>query len=78
MMDAFHYLRYGLATILAFVGVKMLIDAWVNVPNWVVLAVVGGCLAISIGASLLFKKPEQSPRDGGALGSKEERVETAG
>jgi tellurite resistance protein TerC len=76
MMDAFHYLRYGLAAILAFVGVKMLIDAWVDVPNWIVLAVVGGCLALSIGASLLFKKPE-APPESESLGAAGERVETA-
>ena len=58
MMDAFHFLRYGLAAILAFVGIKMLVDKWVDIPNWVVLTFVGGSLAISIGASLLFKKPE--------------------
>jgi tellurite resistance protein TerC len=78
MMDAFHYLRYGLAAILAFVGVKMLIDVWVDIPNWVVLVTVGGCLALSIGASLLFKKPEQGPAEGEALGTEEEPVETAG
>jgi tellurite resistance protein TerC len=77
MMDAFHYLRYGLAAILAFVGVKMLIDAWVDIPNWIVLAVVGGCLALSIGASLLFKKPE-APPESESLGAAGERVETAG
>ncbi len=76
MMDAFHYLRYGLAAILAFVGVKMLIDAWVDIPNWIVLAVVGGCLALSIGASLLFKKPE-APPESESLGAAGERVETA-
>jgi tellurite resistance protein TerC len=77
MMDAFHFLRYGLAAILAFVGVKMMIDKWVDVPNWIVLAIVGGCLAISIGASLLFKKPE-TPPEGESLGTTGERVETAG
>ncbi len=77
MMDAFHFLRYGLAAILAFVGVKMMIDKWVDIPNWIVLAIVGGCLAISIGASLLFKKPETPPA-GETLGAPGERVETAG
>jgi tellurite resistance protein TerC len=81
MMDAFHYLRYGLAAILAFVGIKMLLDKWVDIPNWIVLAIVGGCLAISIGASLLFKKPEapeQSQPDSQSLGAAGERVESAG
>jgi tellurite resistance protein TerC len=78
MMDAFHFLRYGLAAILAFVGVKMLIDKWVDIPNWVVLAFVGGSLAISIGASLLFKKPEPAQPEGKSLGTAGERVETVG
>jgi len=78
MMDAFHYLRYGLSAILAFVGVKMLIDAWVDIPNWIVLAVVAGCLATSVAASLLFKKPEQPQPESETLGAAGERVETAG
>jgi tellurite resistance protein TerC len=78
MMDAFHFLRYGLSAILAFVGIKMLIDAWVDIPNWVVLAVVGGCLAISIGASLLFKKPPQPPGENEAPNAAQEPLETAG
>jgi tellurite resistance protein TerC len=78
MMDAFHFLRYGLAAILAFVGVKMLIDAWVDVPNWIVLATVGGCLAISIAASLLFKKPPQGPPESEVRDAAGERIETAG
>jgi tellurite resistance protein TerC len=53
MMDRFHYLNYGLATILAFVGVKMLLsDVW-HMPTWLSLAVIVGCLAAAVGASLL-------------------------
>jgi tellurite resistance protein TerC len=78
MMDAFHYLRYGLFAILTFVGVKMLIDRWVDIPNWAVLSFVGGSLAISIGASLLFKKPEPPAQpEGEALSTPEQPVETA-
>jgi tellurite resistance protein TerC len=60
MLDAFHYLRYGLAAILAFVGVKMLIGAYFEyeIPIGIALGVVGGCLAASIIASLVFKKPQ--------------------
>jgi tellurite resistance protein TerC len=53
MMDRFHFLNYGLSVILAFVGVKMLLsDVW-HMPTWVSLAVIVGCLAAAVGASLL-------------------------
>jgi tellurite resistance protein TerC len=53
MMDRFHYLGYGLAAILAFVGVKMLLtDVW-HMPTWVSLAVIVAFLAAAVGASLL-------------------------
>jgi tellurite resistance protein TerC len=53
MMDRFHYLSYGLAAILAFVGVKMLLtDVW-HMPTWLSLAAIVGCLAAAVGASLL-------------------------
>ena len=53
MMDRFHFLSYGLAVILAFVGAKMLLsDVW-HMPTWLSLAVIVGCLAAAVGASLL-------------------------
>jgi tellurite resistance protein TerC len=52
-MDRFHYLNYGLAVILAFVGAKMLLtDVW-HMPAWLSLAVIVGCLAAAVGASLV-------------------------
>jgi len=52
MLDRFHLLPYGLAAILAFVGVKMLLsDVW-HMPTWLSLAVIAGCLAAAVGASL--------------------------
>jgi tellurite resistance protein TerC len=64
MMDRFHYLSYGLAAILAFVGVKMLLsDLW-HMPTWVSLAVIVGCLAAAIGASLRVRVlPEAWAKD---------------
>ena len=45
LMDRFVYLTQGLAFILAFIGVKMLlIDIW-HVPIWLSLAVIAGTLA---------------------------------
>jgi tellurite resistance protein TerC len=58
MMEAFHYLHYGLAVILSFIGLKMLVSNYYHLPTVVALGVVGGVLAASIGASLLFPKKQ--------------------
>jgi tellurite resistance protein TerC len=58
-MDKFHYLRYGLGVVLAFVGLKMV---WLNhafgghFPIGVSLAIILGVIAASIALSLLFPK----------------------
>ncbi|MEM0449395.1 MAG: TerC family protein [Methanomassiliicoccales archaeon] len=51
-ITAFCYLKYGLAVILSFVGVKMLISGVVHIPVVASLAVIGIVLGITIGASL--------------------------
>jgi tellurite resistance protein TerC len=48
----FSYLQQGLAIILAFVGVKMLIHEWYHIPTWLSLTVIVLVLAASIGFSL--------------------------
>ncbi len=66
VMDRFHLLKYGLAVILAFVGVKMLLTAvpchgdtffcdgeHVNVPIWLSLAVIVTVLAVTVLMSLV-------------------------
>lgn len=55
IMQLFRYLKLGLAFILSFIGVKMLIEHWVKVSTGTSLAVIGGVLTISILASLLIK-----------------------
>jgi len=61
MMERFHYLSYGLAAILAFVGVKMLLsDVW-HMPAWVSLTVIVGCLAAAVGASLVRPAERAEP-----------------
>jgi len=57
MLDVFHYLHYGLAVILMFVGAKMLGSAYVEIPTVATLAIVGVVLAVSVGASLVKPKP---------------------
>jgi tellurite resistance protein TerC len=63
----FHLLRYGLAIILIFIGLKM---AWLNdafqghFPTGISLGIIGGVLGLSIGLSLLF--PKKAPASTGA------------
>lgn len=54
--EYFHYLKYGLSVILAFVGVKMMISSFFKVPITASLLVIFGVLLISILASIVFKK----------------------
>jgi tellurite resistance protein TerC len=51
----FSYLQQGLAVILAFVGIKMLIAEWYHIPTFLSLLVIALVLAISIIASLQRK-----------------------
>lgn len=60
-IDLFRFLKYGLALVLVFIGVKMLIVKWMHIPTNLALSVVLGIILISILASLIFrpKKPAQ-------------------
>ena len=59
MVSLFHYLRFGLAGILAFVGLKLLLSSMIKVPIGVSLGVIGFFLAASVVASLLFPPAEE-------------------
>lgn len=59
LMRLFHYLNYGLAFILVFVGIKMLIHDFYHMPVVVALGVILGTLIISVITSVLF--PKQTP-----------------
>ena len=61
LMEAFHYLHYGLSVILMFIGVKMLISGYYKIPTGVALAVVGGVLVLSVVASLAIKPKKPRP-----------------
>jgi tellurite resistance protein TerC len=56
IMKFFHYLNYGLAVILVFVGIKMLIADVYKIPTEVSLAVIALILLISIFASIRWPK----------------------
>lgn len=53
----FHYLKYGLALVLAFIGAKMLIVDFVKVPIALALGIVALILAASVALSLLKTRP---------------------
>jgi tellurite resistance protein TerC len=53
-MYMFSRLHYGLAIILAFIGVKMLIAPFYHISSPVSLSVVGGVLILSVLSSILF------------------------
>jgi tellurite resistance protein TerC len=55
VVEKFHYLKFGLAIVLTFIGVKMLVVAvGVNIPIGISLAVVAVVLAGSVAASLIW------------------------
>jgi tellurite resistance protein TerC len=60
VMQLFRYLKIGLALILTFIGVKMLIEAWIDISIGISLAVIGVVLATSVLMSVLI--PENKPK----------------
>jgi tellurite resistance protein TerC len=49
------YLSYGIATVLAFIGAKIVLGPWVAIPVGLSLAIVLGILLVAAGASLLAR-----------------------
>jgi len=58
VMELFHYLHYGLSAVLIFVGTKMLLSHYYQIPTTLALAVVAGVLLISVLASVIH--PERT------------------
>jgi tellurite resistance protein TerC len=70
MHARFAYLQQGLAVILAFVGVKMILQRWYHIETWASLTFIAVVLAVSIIASLRVERraavgspPRGSSRD---------------
>ncbi|MBJ6118864.1 TerC family protein [Pontibacter sp. BT310] len=59
IMQLFHYLHYGLSVILVFIGFKLMLSDVFHLDMRIALGVVGGILAISVIASLMFPKKEE-------------------
>jgi len=56
MAERFHFLKYGLALVLMFVGSKMLIVDWVHIPTLVSLLIIGVIVSGSVLISLMVTK----------------------
>ena len=54
VMGMFHYIRYGLAGILTFVGAKMLVARYYEIPPVLTLGVIAAVLALAVFASLMW------------------------
>jgi tellurite resistance protein TerC len=55
-MRSLRFLKAGLAAILSFVGIKMLVEPWFQIPTPLSLAVIAAVLAASAAASLLVRR----------------------
>ena len=62
LRDKFDYLQPGLAVILAFVGVKMILVEWYHIPTFLSLGVIAAVLAVAIVASIKLQRPD-GPHD---------------
>lgn len=68
-MGRFHLLKYGLAVVLVFVGLKMV---WLTglydgkFPIALSLGIITGVIGLSVAASLLFPKPRAGADGSGA------------
>lgn len=60
-IELFRFLKYGLAIVLIFIGVKMLLLEWVKIPTTWALGVVAGIIALSIIISLIFRPKPGEP-----------------
>jgi tellurite resistance protein TerC len=61
VVEQFYLLKYGLAIILTFIGVKMLIEKFYHIDILVSLGIVIATLIVSIAASKIWPRPEDAP-----------------
>ncbi|HYI01498.1 TerC/Alx family metal homeostasis membrane protein [Hyalangium sp.] len=77
VISELRYLHYGLAAVLAFAGLKMVVpDTWVHIPPLVSVAIILACIGVAVAASLRYRarqRRRKKPQDpaAGAPGSRE-------
>ncbi len=59
MLAKFSYLEYSLIAILSFVGLKMLVHEWIQVPEWASLGFIALSLLVGILVSLKFGEEKE-------------------
>jgi tellurite resistance protein TerC len=64
VIRAFRFLHYGLAAVLLFVGVKMIIHDWFDIPTGWTLAAVLGMLTLAMVASWVASRMERREQPG--------------
>lgn len=60
--NKFDYLQQGIATVLLFIGAKMLLEKWIHVPVWASLMVIVVCIGGSVLYSV-FRIEEENQSD---------------
>ena len=58
MLEKFQYLEYSLIVILTFVGLKMLLHDFIEIPEWASLLVIAASLAVGVFVSLYQDKKD--------------------
>jgi len=54
VLSRLRFLTVGLSFVLTFIGAKMIVHKWVDIPEYVSLLVVAGILLLALAGSLLF------------------------
>ena len=58
-MNQFRFLKYGLSLVLAFIGVKMLIEHWIHISIFISLLTIFSIIIISVIASIVHDRPRK-------------------
>ena len=59
MVQKFRYLHYGLALVLVLIGIKMILEGFIEIPIWLTLAVTVSVIGGSMALSWLVPRREQ-------------------
>ena len=59
VMRLFHYLHYGLAFILVYIGIKMLLENVIHISTWFTLGLIVTTLTLSVILSIYFPAEEE-------------------
>jgi tellurite resistance protein TerC len=61
LIDRFEYLKYGLAALLAFAGLKMILSDVIHIDVWLSLGIIVAILVVSIAVSLVATRHQDTP-----------------